>query len=420
MRTTASTRRARRRRSPAALSARRTHWSAPAATTPSPPPAPSGRPALRPAHRCARTPAALGRPGVQGLQGLICHCFAPLWLNKSASDGDAEASPSLTKAERSTQSGVVPSACTSGTDTSFRKGPPRNNWELRWRSACLRWGAAGARLRHAPKQGAAALGAPRRPLGCAQVAGGTPAPDKGAAAGAPSILERVRTLEERVPALAERAGRPRASAAAGPPPATLLGRVEALEAGMGALLALQVRRPAPGAAGPGAGPAVLLGGNRLRLAPLAWRARLYPPFPAPPPFPPPPSPAPWRPAPPPRPPLPPRAAGLRAPRKARREWCPGVEHPSAAPSALPGPPLPTGGQSRGRALRAPAAGGCAQRLSKQARPAGRSGRPARAGPCGSLRQPLTAAPAARRRLAPAAAVPGPRPARPAARCVSRC
>jgi len=90
--------------------------------------------------------------------------------------------------------------------------------------------------------------------------------EKGAAATAPSILQRVRALEERVPALAERAGR-RGGAAAGPPPATLLGRVEALEAGVGALLALQVRRPAPGAAVPGAGPADLLGGRRRRRRP---------------------------------------------------------------------------------------------------------------------------------------------------------
>lgn len=70
----------------------------------------------------------------------------------------------------------------------------------------------------------------------AQVAGGgKPAADKAAPQ---SILERVRALEERVPALAARAGH-RAAAPARPPPATLLSRVEALEAGVGTLLALQ-------------------------------------------------------------------------------------------------------------------------------------------------------------------------------------
>ena len=68
-----------------------------------------------------------------------------------------------------------------------------------------------------------------------QATDGKPAPDKGA----PSILARVRALEERVPTLAARAGR-RAPLPAEPPAATLLSRVEALEAGVGALLALQV------------------------------------------------------------------------------------------------------------------------------------------------------------------------------------
>ena len=68
-----------------------------------------------------------------------------------------------------------------------------------------------------------------------QATDGKPAPERGA----PSILARVRALEERVPALAARVGN-RPPLPAEPPAATLLSRVEALEAAVGTLLALQV------------------------------------------------------------------------------------------------------------------------------------------------------------------------------------
>ncbi|KAK9838539.1 hypothetical protein WJX81_006074 [Elliptochloris bilobata] len=67
-------------------------------------------------------------------------------------------------------------------------------------------------------------------------AGGKPAAGKGG--GASSILARVRALEERVPALAAKAGK-RAPLPTEPPAATLLSRIEVLEAAVGTLLALQ-------------------------------------------------------------------------------------------------------------------------------------------------------------------------------------